>query len=70
VNVGVFQQGDKGDAVQRIQNALSNAGFTVPMNANFDAATKVAVQKFQDSRGLAADGVVGYKTLRALGIAL
>jgi hypothetical protein len=70
VNVGVFREGDKGDAIQRIQNALTNAGFTVPMNGNFDPAMKAIVQKFQDSRGLAADGIIGYKTLRALGIVL
>jgi Putative peptidoglycan binding domain/D-alanyl-D-alanine carboxypeptidase len=70
IQVGVFREGDKGPEIERIQNALTNAGFPLPSTGNFGPQTKAAVIKFQDKFGLAADGVIGTKTLKALGLLL
>ncbi len=70
VTTRIFTIGSMGEVVKRIQQALTNAGFPVPVNGNFDGATATAVHKFQDKKGLGADGVVGAKTLKILGILL
>jgi hypothetical protein len=70
VAVRIFKVGSTGEVVKRIQQALTNAGFPVPVTGNFDGATATAVSKFQDKKGLGADGVVGAKTLKILGIVL
>jgi Putative peptidoglycan binding domain/D-alanyl-D-alanine carboxypeptidase len=70
VTIRIFKVGSTGEVVKRIQQALTNAGFPVPVNGVFDGATATAVRKFQDARGLGADGVVGAKTLKFLGILL
>jgi Putative peptidoglycan binding domain/D-alanyl-D-alanine carboxypeptidase len=66
----IFTVGSTGEVVKRIQQALTNAGFPIPVNGVFDGATATAVRKFQDKKGLGADGVVGAKTLKLLGILL
>jgi murein L,D-transpeptidase YcbB/YkuD len=68
--VTLFQMGDNGSVVTRIQQSLTNVGFPVPVNGFFDQKTKDAVIKFQLAKGLAADGDVGPMTLKALGIKL
>jgi hypothetical protein len=70
VTTRIFTIGSTGEVVKRIQQALTNAGFPVPVSGNFDGATATAVRKFQDKKGLGADGVVGAKTLKILGILL
>jgi Putative peptidoglycan binding domain/D-alanyl-D-alanine carboxypeptidase len=70
VTVRIFKVGSTGEVVKRIQQALTNAGFPVPVNGIFDGATATALRKFQDKKGLGADGVAGAKTLKALGIVL
>jgi Putative peptidoglycan binding domain/D-alanyl-D-alanine carboxypeptidase len=70
VTTRTFTVGATGEIVKKIQQALTNAGFPVPVNGSFDAATATAVRKFQDKKGLGADGVVGAKTLKLLGIVL
>lgn len=49
-----------------IQRALSALGYAVTIDGIAGTQTKTAVQIFQRSRGLAADGVVGPKTIAAL----
>lgn len=66
--VSVFRMGDNGAVVTRIQQHLTNVGFSVPINGFFDDKTKAAVIKFQIKQGLAADGDVGPMTLKLLGI--
>jgi hypothetical protein len=66
----IFQLGSTGEVVKRIQQALTTAGFPVPVTGKFDAVTESAARKFQDKKGLGADGIVGAKTLKALGIIL
>ncbi|MCL6262184.1 N-acetylmuramidase family protein [Craterilacuibacter sp. RT1T] len=62
----VLKHGSKGAAVTALQLALSDAGFSTEVDGWFGAATKDAVRRFQRSVGLAADGIAGVNTLRAL----
>jgi N-acetylmuramoyl-L-alanine amidase len=66
--VAIFQQGDTGAAIERIQAALTKMGFSVPVTGTFGSQTKDAVIKFQHKYGLSADGSVGPLTLKKLGI--
>ena len=68
--VTLFRFGDNGTVVTRIQQSLTNSGFSTPITGFFDQKTKDAVIKFQLKRGLTADGDVGPMTLKALGIRL
>lgn len=67
---GQIGSGDQGEAVRDIQRRLARVveGGTPDLAADgdFGAATLAAVRLFQRTRGLAADGVVGPDTWRAL----
>jgi hypothetical protein len=59
-----------GDDVRKVQQALVNSGF-IPadkVDGLYGPGTTEAVKKFQEKKGLAADGVVGVQTMRALGL--
>jgi N-acetylmuramoyl-L-alanine amidase len=58
----------QGDDVRKVQQALTNGGFSPPLNGIYDAATVAEVKKFQAAQKLDADGKVGPQTRRALGI--
>jgi uncharacterized lipoprotein YddW (UPF0748 family) len=64
--------GDEGPDVRKIQSLLKNAGFyTGSITGVFDTNTEDAVKAFQTSKGFASidiDGIVGKKTLDALGV--
>lgn len=57
-----------GESVKKIQQALVNVGISIEVNGIFDAATKLAVKKFQEHKGLSADGIVGPNTRKMLGV--
>jgi len=58
---------DSGEAVTELQTKLANLGFyDGPITGYFGPLTEEAVIGFQQSRGLAADGVVGASTWAAL----
>ncbi|MEV8457664.1 N-acetylmuramoyl-L-alanine amidase [Streptomyces sp. NPDC052095] len=62
-----LQQGATGDAVKRLQRALTAAlGSTVGVDGSFGPETATAVRGYQTSRGLTADGIVGAGTWAAL----
>jgi hypothetical protein len=61
-----LRQGDHGDAVEHIQEALTGRGLHLKIDGLFGPATFVAVKTFQASRGLVADGIVGPQTWAAL----
>ena len=67
---GSIAQGARGTAVKAVQQALIKAGIPVPGGADgiFGAATKGAVQRFQQAKGLPATGIVDQQTAAALGI--
>ena len=65
---GLMKVGSSGPGVSTLQAALNeaNIGTTVIVDGDFGPATKTAVMKFQMSRNLTADGVVGSMTGQAL----
>jgi peptidoglycan hydrolase-like protein with peptidoglycan-binding domain len=61
--------GDRGSDVIQLQQRLNERGFTVgAADGDFGLATQAAVERFQISQGLTADGIVGPATWSALGI--
>ncbi len=59
----------RGDAVQRIQQALLEVGIDPgPVDGIFGPKTEAAVLGFQLEKGLVPDGEVGPETAGALGI--
>jgi hypothetical protein len=64
-------QSMKGETVKKIQRALKKAGFDPgAIDGDFGRLTAAAVRAYQASRRLMADGEVGPKTARSLGIVL
>lgn len=63
----IVKVGSRGETVKTAQNLLKQKGFyTASVNGVFDNKTRAAVIKFQKSKGLRADGVIGNRTLAAL----
>ena len=68
----LIRRGDRGPAVAEIRALLHALGLLPDVadddlaNVEFDAATERAVRAFQQQRGLAADGIVGVESYRAL----
>jgi peptidoglycan hydrolase-like protein with peptidoglycan-binding domain len=61
--------GSRGSAARCVETRLRQYGYwLVGPDDNFDSTAVNALRIFQDRHGLAADGVAGYTTLRALGI--
>jgi len=61
-----LKRGDSGRRVFLLQQALSSLGLFSPPDGDFGVITDSAVKSFQDSNRLAADGIVGPKTLQSL----
>ena len=69
VAVATISQGSRGDTVRLIQQKLKRWGYyNGPVDGIFGTKTTAAVKYFQRKNGLTADGIVGKKTLAALGI--
>ncbi|MEU3135004.1 MULTISPECIES: peptidoglycan-binding protein [unclassified Streptomyces] len=63
----LLKQGGSGDAVKRLQRALTAAlGTTVDADGSFGPATDAAVRSYQTTRKLGVDGQVGPATWTAL----
>jgi peptidoglycan hydrolase-like protein with peptidoglycan-binding domain len=56
------QEGSKGEDVKTVQYLVTAHGHPTGVDGVFGPATKAAVQAFQSSHGLAADGIVGQQT--------
>lgn len=70
-DVLVLKQGSRGDTVRKIQQRLKNWGYYKgSVDGIYGAQTRRAVISFQRKNGLVADGIVGNKTLRAIGISV
>lgn len=68
-NEQTLRQGSSGAAVTLIQQALEDAGFALPrfgVDGTFGNETRSALQDFQRTSSLQADGVVGPGTMSAL----
>ena len=63
-----LRRGDQGIDVLHLQEALNKNGAGMVIDQNYGRGTAEAVRKFQEAKGLEADGVAGAKTLRALGL--
>ena len=70
-NAAVVKVGSTGATVKTIQTKLKRWGYyTGAVDGVFGAKTKAAVQYFQRKNGLAADGIVGSATAKAMGVTL
>ena len=68
-NIPTLRRGSQGDEVADLQTILNaRYGADLDVDGNFGKATEAAVKAFQKSHGLTADGVVGAKTWKALGV--
>lgn len=64
-----IKKGNKGDDVKAIQSKLKDLGFLPgSVDGIFGPNTEKAVKAFQKSAGLKDDGIVGTKTIAALGM--
>jgi len=61
-----LRQGSQGDSVKYLQERLNKNGFHLKADGDFGPSTDAAVEQFQASHGLVADGVVGARTWDAL----
>jgi hypothetical protein len=65
----VLKMGMKGTEVKKLQQVLTNMGYsTKGTDGIFGPATEAAVKKFQQAKKIKADGVVGPATKKALGM--
>jgi Putative peptidoglycan binding domain len=66
-----LKPGDTGSQVKVLQRALAKLGFSPGQpDGDYGINTKVAVERFQISKGLTEDGIVGPQTLSAIQKAL
>jgi peptidoglycan hydrolase-like protein with peptidoglycan-binding domain len=56
------RQGSTGEDVKTVQYLVTAQGHPTTVDGDFGSLTKAAVQAFQSSRGLGADGIVGPQT--------
>lgn len=66
VLIRTLRQGDQGEAVRGLQDALSGRGQATAVDGAFGAGTDQALRRYQTSRGLTSDGVAGPKSWQAL----
>lgn len=70
---GVLREGEQGVEVRSLQQRLNalgirdNRGLPLEPDSDFGQRTREAVERFQRSRGIEVDGVVGRDTFRELG---
>ena len=65
----MYQQGDKGDGVAALQQALTDAGYKPgPVDGSFGKKTKSAVKAFQKKNKLKQDGIAWPGVLKMLGV--
>ena len=66
-----LKMGSTGEDVAKLQQALSDLGYTITdKNGIFGASTAAAVKTFQESAGIATDSIVGEQTKAALAAAI
>jgi peptidoglycan hydrolase-like protein with peptidoglycan-binding domain len=68
-NERILRKGDKGPAVEKVQEALIVLDFPVPRVGTtgiFGEETELAVMSYQETRGLNVDGIIGSETIESL----
>lgn len=64
-----LQKGDKGLEVERLQEALKKAGaYKGPIDGKYDDDVAEAVETYQRSKNMPADGVAGAATMDSMGL--
>lgn len=64
-----LRRGDRNETVRTVQQKLKNWGYyTGTVDGIFGPKTEEAVRSFQKKNGLTVDGIVGSRTLAALGM--
>lgn len=68
ISVGqTLRYGDYSDQVTRLQKALCALGYlNAAPSGYFDMQTEIAVMAYQGVRGMAVDGVAGYRTITSI----
>lgn len=66
----LLRRGDKGTAVKTLQTDLNRLGYGLVVDGDFGFRTEAAVKRFQSTRGLVVDGIVGPVTSTALAAAV
>lgn len=64
----ILRRGSNGQEVSDLQKLLNNLGWALAIDGDFGSKTENAVKEFQSQKSLMIDGVVGAKTLSALGV--
>ena len=68
-NIPTLRRGSQGDEVADLQMLLNaKYGYKLDIDGDFGKETEAAVKDYQKNHGLTADGVVGAKTWKALGV--
>lgn len=65
-NATLLREGDSGDAVRRLQEALNKNGAQLEADGKFGPLTRAEVERYQASKALMVDGIAGPKTWGAL----
>ena len=69
IEAAVLKQGSQGDLVKTVQQKLKRWGYyNGAVDGIYGSQTRAAVVYFQKKNGLVADGIVGAKTMAALGM--
>ena len=63
-----LKKGCKGDEVKTLQKLLNKEGYNLVVDSDFGQKTHDALVAWQKAHGLVADGIVGPKTWKALGV--
>jgi peptidoglycan hydrolase-like protein with peptidoglycan-binding domain len=63
---GVYRQGDGGEGVRKLQEALNKNGANLTVDGDFGQSTRAAVVAYQQKNGLGADGIAGEQTIAKL----
>lgn len=66
--MNTLKRGSKGDDVEVLQHLLNVEGHKVKIDGDYGQKTEAAVKMLQKAHGLEADGIVGPKTWKALGV--
>lgn len=62
----IIRPGSKGKDVTYLQQLLNKKGYSLKVDGDFGPRTEDAVRRFQKSRRLTVDGIVGPATWNAL----
>jgi hypothetical protein len=65
-NMPMLREGDSGDAVRKLQEALNKTGAKLDVDGQFGPLTRGAVQAYQTRNNLEVDGIVGPQTWGSL----